>query len=160
MFLLWENGALTATAAWFCGTGHQVGIPGIPRPPCPEPTAVTAACCGKLAGCPGCGWSVAMETQSQQYETNYNHMGAPLSRLCYWHFDCAEWFTNQGCAFSVQSKTKYSSNSNTKNVECLPEWNYKKLAAELERLNAFSTYWQSCTTHTGVPYEAALLLIM
>lgn len=46
--------------------GHQVGIPGIPRPPCPEPTAGTAACCGMLAGCPGCGWSVAMETQTNQ----------------------------------------------------------------------------------------------
>lgn len=51
---------LTAAAAWFCGTGHRVGIPGIPLPPCPEPTAGTAACCGTLAGCPGCGWSVAL----------------------------------------------------------------------------------------------------
>lgn len=56
---------LTAAAAWFCGTGHRVGIPGIPLPPCPEPTAGTAACCGNRAGCPGCGWSVAMRGKRQ-----------------------------------------------------------------------------------------------
>ena len=78
MNFCWQrNRVLTATAAWFYGMGHQVGIPGIPLPLCPEPTAGTAACCGMLAGCPGCGWSVAMETQSKpanQNCTNYNHI--------------------------------------------------------------------------------------
>lgn len=37
------------------------------------------------------------------------------------------------------------------NEECLSEWNYKLLGAELERVSAFSTYWHPrwCATHNG-----------
>lgn len=63
------NAILTATAAWFCERGHPAGIPGIPLPPCLEPTAGPAAYCGKPARCPECGWSVAKETEKMTRHT-------------------------------------------------------------------------------------------
>lgn len=54
---------LTAAGLWSCVTGRRAGSAGTPPPLGPETAAATVVYCGRPAACPGCGWSVAMETR-------------------------------------------------------------------------------------------------
>ncbi len=58
-------------------TGRRAGSAGTPRPPGPAPAAATAVYCGRPAACPGCGWSVAVKTQTLNAHAVTSVSGSP-----------------------------------------------------------------------------------